>query len=776
MSTSVQDAQVFKDTYDNSRTVIGDQLNSISSDLAGLKVSGCDITSEVVLGAVGLIEEEEEGGKSSESGSVGSSPSRQRNRHLNLNTSRNTYQHHLQHHHHYNQRQQHQQQYFNQPGLHYVYYSPANSPTSSPISKKFQNYIPRRQSADSLLNTGGSDYLDRARNRNIPDYRNKYYPNTMSQKKIFGVTGPISTEGPTAAENALNDSLIQQLKKEGSFETEEETGKRVAVLEIFQKLTQEFVYQVSKKKNMSDGMARDAGGKVFTFGSYRLGVHGPGSDIDTLIVVPKHVSREDFFTVFDALLRERPELEEIASVPDAFVPIIKIKFNGISIDLIFAKLDLPQVPISLTLSDKNLLRNVDEKDLRALNGTRVTDEILELVPNKTSFKIALRAIKIWAKRRAVYANVFGFPGGVAWAMFVVRICQLYPNACSAVIISKFFQILSRWKWPQPVLLKPIEDGPLQVRVWNPKIYAQDRSHKMPVITPAYPSMCATHNISESTKKVILSELQRGVEVTQKIFSNELSWEDLFKKHDFFFKYKFYLTVMVSTKGSDEQHLKWSGFVESKLRLLVQKLEVLPGINLAHPFIEPYESSYIYNNEDEYKEIMNNYGTHKTEGVLKKFTKITDANKDDEASKNSNQVHIATMFIGLDINTEESKKIDIHIPCQEFFNLCRSLPDYEDPETYSLIIKYVKVHDLPDEVYQEGETRPVKSSKKRKPEKSGEKSKRPKSDPSNGKSTTTTSGNTNSSSPVNDANSTPSSNVPANSNTNAITEDPMTATT
>ncbi|CDO95956.1 unnamed protein product [Kluyveromyces dobzhanskii CBS 2104] len=602
----------------------------------------------------------------------------------------------------------------------------------------------------------------------------------MSQKKIFGVTGPISTEGPTAAENALNGSLIQQLKKEGSFETEEETGERVTVLEIFQKITEKFVYQVSKKKNMSDGMARDAGGKVFTFGSYRLGVHGPGSDIDTLIVVPKHVSREDFFTVFDALLRERPELEEIATVPDAFVPIIKIKFSGISIDLIFAKLDLPQVPLSLTLSDKNLLRNVDEKDLRSLNGTRVTDEILELVPNKTSFKIALRAIKIWAKRRAVYANVFGFPGGVAWAMFVARICQLYPNACSAVILSKFFQILSRWKWPQPVLLKPIEDGPLQVRVWNPKIYAQDRSHKMPVITPAYPSMCATHNISESTKKVILTELHRGVEITQKIFSNELSWADLFTKHDFFFKYKFYLTVMVSTKGSDEQHLKWSGFVESKLRLLVQKLEVLPGINLAHPFIEPYESSYIYNNENEYKEIMNNYGTHKTEGALKKFTKITDEIKNDEASKAANQVHITTMFIGLDINTEESKKIDIHIPCQEFFNLCRSIPDYEDPETYSLIIKYVKVHDLPDEVYQDGEVRPVKSSKKRKPEKAGEKSKRPKSDPSTEKSSTANANEkdtTNSQSKLDPSSSSSvPATAPANPRVNAISEDAVSAAT
>lgn len=236
----------------------------------------------------------------------------------------------------------------------------------------------------------------------------------MSSQKVFGITGPVSTVGATAAENKLNDSLIQELKKEGSFETEQETANRVQVLKILQELAQRFVYEVSKKKNMSDGMARDAGGKIFTYGSYRLGVHGPGSDIDTLVVVPKHVTREDFFTVFDSLLRERKELDEIAPVPDAFVPIIKIKFSGISIDLICARLDQPQVPLSLTLSDKNLLRNLDEKDLRALNGTRVTDEILELVPKPNVFRIALRAIKLWAQRRAVYANIFGFPGGVAW--------------------------------------------------------------------------------------------------------------------------------------------------------------------------------------------------------------------------------------------------------------------------------------------------------------------------------------------------------------------------
>lgn len=63
----------------------------------------------------------------------------------------------------------------------------------------------------------------------------------------------------------------------------------------------------------------------------------------------------------------------------------------------------------------------------------------------------------------------GFLGGVAWAMLVARICQLYPNEAAGAIVSRFFIIIYQWNWPQPVLLKPIEEGALQVRVWNPKV-------------------------------------------------------------------------------------------------------------------------------------------------------------------------------------------------------------------------------------------------------------------------------------------------------------------
>jgi hypothetical protein len=77
-------------------------------------------------------------------------------------------------------------------------------------------------------------------------------------------------------------------------------------------LVKQFVRTASLNRGLSEVAASAAGGKIFTFGSYRLGVHGPGSDIDTLCVVPKHVSRDDFFDVFEPMLRALEGATEVA--------------------------------------------------------------------------------------------------------------------------------------------------------------------------------------------------------------------------------------------------------------------------------------------------------------------------------------------------------------------------------------------------------------------------------------------------------------------------------
>jgi poly(A) polymerase len=99
-------------------------------------------------------------------------------------------------------------------------------------------------------------------------------------------------------------------------------------------------------------------------------------------------------------------IEELSPVRDAFVPIIKIQYSGIDLDLIFVRLHLSSVSASLDLKDSSLLRGLDDADLRSINGTRVTDEIMSLVPQVKPFRHALRAIKLWARRMFQYELCF----------------------------------------------------------------------------------------------------------------------------------------------------------------------------------------------------------------------------------------------------------------------------------------------------------------------------------------------------------------------------------
>lgn len=115
-----------------------------------------------------------------------------------------------------------------------------------------------------------------------------------------------------------------------------------------------------------------------------------------------------------------------------------MNFDGIEIDMLFARLLLKEIPDTMDLQDDYLLKNLDPKCVRSLNGCRVTDEILRLVPNIDNFRLALRTIKLWAKSKQLivmpprsyfYCLYFYFRAWYIQQRFRVLRWSFMGNAC-----------------------------------------------------------------------------------------------------------------------------------------------------------------------------------------------------------------------------------------------------------------------------------------------------------------------------------------------------------
>ena len=395
---------------------------------------------------------------------------------------------------------------------------------------------------------------------------------------------------------ALLPSTGQTLRESGLFESDAASLNREEVLGRLNELLQAWVKEVTARK-FSPDLAVDAIVKLYTFGSYRLGVHTPGSDLDTLCIGPKHVSREeDFFgrgasepglSMFDKLQAEEG-VEKLVAVADAVVPEIKMVFCGVEIDLAFVPLALEQVPEDLDIMNTSLLRGLDDPSVKSMNGVRVAAHLCELVPNVATFRDSLRCIKLWAQRRGLYSNVLGFMGGINMAILVARVCQLYPNALPSTLLCKFFHLWNMWKWPSPVMLTELENEGLGHRVWDPRVNPMDKRDVMPIITPTYPCQNSMYNVSPSTLRIMKGEFKRGTQVCARILEGEATWEELFEQLDFFKLYKHYLQVAV-TAEDEESFKKWNGFVHSRLRKLIEQVEYgTSGALALRPHTKPVE--------------------------------------------------------------------------------------------------------------------------------------------------------------------------------------------
>jgi poly(A) polymerase len=421
---------------------------------------------------------------------------------------------------------------------------------------------------------------------------------------------------PTPLEVSFNENLTVNFVNDNlQLESTEGIQRRERVLNRMGTLCRDWIRSVCRKRGLPPDVVDSAGGQLFTSGSYRLGVHEPGADIDTILVAPNTCTREEFFGTLlsssegtdpnnpsDAVpdvkvrdpeslaerIRRHPDVTNFVPVEGAAVPILTFDWEGVNIDLLFARLNSASVPTDFDIDNDGVLDGVDSATEKSLNGPRVTNLIAALVATGDgaaqryqTFLAVVRCVRKWAKARGLYSNKMGYWGGVNINIAVALCVQLYPRTPPATLLRKFFLVFRTWRWPNPVMLTKPHDAGYGLQVWSAQSHTNARQ-VAPIITPAYPAMNSTLAVSRQTLQIMHEEFCRGHEILDRLWKQHqanhatgkstepLDWSELFRPSDFFLSYPNYLSLcIVGATQTDAQ--TWAGFVESRLRKLVSDL-------------------------------------------------------------------------------------------------------------------------------------------------------------------------------------------------------------
>lgn len=340
--------------------------------------------------------------------------------------------------------------------------------------------------------------------------------------------------------------------------------------------------------------------RLLCFGSYKLGVSTPSGDIDALVLAPSYVKRNEHFfgTLFEILQEVAQDNDQITDLTfvnykHSITPLIKMEFYGVSVDLVFAHIDdvcaLDGKLLKSGLSDRpNLINNqflkkMDDKMQRSYNGFRNAEMILNsiikmgidsekvIIDKIDRYRVFLRCVKLWSKKKGINENKFGYLGGISYALLTAKIFQLYPFYDPIHLLERFFWIYgNEWDWDKwPVRIVPEIQETFSQNQKNNNIY---KLRFMYIMTPAWPQMNSSHNVSYSTREIMLKAMRQSHTELSNI-SPSFDFLKFYKSFDFFKNHQQFIEINI-TGNNEEEFLFYKGFIEAKLRILTEEIEKL----------------------------------------------------------------------------------------------------------------------------------------------------------------------------------------------------------
>ena len=114
-------------------------------------------------------------------------------------------------------------------------------------------------------------------------------------------------------------SFVGYLHHLNAFVSGEEKAAREATLQELATIVERVIHDALSKSGLTDDMIMRCGFALHTFGSYRLGIDGPGADIDVLCIGPQLLERALFLEgLRDELLKESINHDILVSL--SFLP------------------------------------------------------------------------------------------------------------------------------------------------------------------------------------------------------------------------------------------------------------------------------------------------------------------------------------------------------------------------------------------------------------------------------------------------------------------------
>lgn len=232
--------------------------------------------------------------------------------------------------------------------------------------------------------------------------------------------------------------------------------------------------------------ARALGGsaRVELTGSHALGVAGPCSDVDWVVVSPRDT----------ALTRMSQQAEQeglaLRAVHEARVPVLRGMIANTPVDI--------QVTAEPELYP----------------GLGEAEAVMAHVGSRGSrYVVVLRALKAWAMARGIYGAEWGYPGGIAWATLAAWATRISTAHTPEALLLDVLDWLAMWDGEPVALGEPPATTPAHEPLW--------------ISSPAAPEINTTRSATRATRDRLLRTLERGAEQVRALRASGAPWDALF---------------------------------------------------------------------------------------------------------------------------------------------------------------------------------------------------------------------------------------------------------